>query len=118
MMQGADAVPDDDLKTLFSRLQSDQPPTGIQADDLIRRGHQVRRRRKAAAVAGGSLAAASVVVLFWQWTGPVQPSPAPVVPATRPASTRTPPPISPSCPTVTTPALTPGSTFCVKPSGR
>ena len=116
-MQGADAVHDDDLKTLFSRLQSDQPPTGIQAHHLIRRGHRVRNRRRAAAVIGGSLAAASVVVLFWQWAGTQPPIPAPVVPATQPASTGT-PETSPSCPTNANPTAAPGAIFCLNPSGQ
>jgi hypothetical protein len=116
-MQGADAVHDDDLKTLFSRVQSDQPPTGIRAHDLIHRGHRIRRRRKAAAVIGGSLAAASVVVLFWQSTGPQPPIPAPVVPATRPAPTGT-PHTSPSCPTSANTTESPSAIFCLNPSGQ
>jgi hypothetical protein len=116
-MQGADTVHDDDLKTLFSRLQSDQPPIGIQARDLIRRGHRVRSGRRAAAVIGGSLAAASVVVLFWQWGGPQPPIPAPVVPATRPASTGVPQP-SPSCPTNADTTAAPGASFCLNSSGQ
>jgi hypothetical protein len=117
-MRGADTVRDDDLKTLFNRLQSDQPPTGIRASDLIGRGHRVRRRRKAAAAVGGSLAAVAVAVavLFWHGAGPQPPIPGPVGPANRPASTGT-PQTGPSCSTNASTTPAPGAAFCLRPSG-
>src|SRR4051794_25053680 len=54
---------DSQIRGLLARIESEQPPLGIDVDDIMRHGHQVRRRRKLAGVAGSSLATVAVGVL-------------------------------------------------------
>jgi hypothetical protein len=120
-----DALRADEVKALFSRVQAGQPPLGIQAADLLRRGRLIRRRRTLTA-AVAAVAAVCLLVVFWPRAGrsPVPP-PGPVVPASRPVPTTTPTPTETptpsgfSCSPRTPPSPIPdGAAYCVRSPRR
>jgi hypothetical protein len=107
---------DDEVRKLLGTLQSDQPPLGIQAPELLRRGQRMRRVRTGLAVASGSLTAAAAAVVIAVSLGNHAPAPAPVVPATRPPA-EVPTPVSPraSCALRGSPPPTPLNCQTVAP---
>jgi hypothetical protein len=56
-------VRDDDVKPLFDRVTSGQPPLGFDVSGISERGRRVKRRRRTLAAVGSSVAVCGAIVL-------------------------------------------------------
>lgn len=87
---------DDDVKPLFDRVTSEQPPLGIDIGGISQRGKRIRRRRKTLAAVGSSAAVCGVLALTVFTLGARDH--APVEPATQlPTNPATTTSTTPSC---------------------
>ncbi|MFD9736929.1 hypothetical protein [Umezawaea sp. NPDC059074] len=96
---------DDDIRTAFGSVFTDEPPLGVHSAEVLRKGRG-RLRRRRAALAGGFAAVVAAVVVG----GSLLPGPRELVSAARPSPDRAAGPCSTGPESSTAPATLQGST--------